>query len=90
MARVTKVQYEMLMQLGTEFYPKIVPLFQRGIDGDITVHAESECAVVRSFMEMIVNAVGAKYPDDDHNDDAILSVNIGSRIINEFVNKGRG
>jgi len=87
---VTEIQKGVLIGLAKEFYPKAFEIFIRGSSEDVSVYSDVECAVVKSFMDMIVQSVGDKYPDDDDlNHDAILAVFLGSRILNDYVRTGR-
>lgn len=85
MRNVTKVQKKVLLDLSAEFYPSIQSILERGGPEEIVALCDEDCAALRSFGDMIVDAVGDKYPeDDDKNDDAILVVNVTDRIIARY------
>lgn len=76
----------MMQSLASEFFVRLVSVFERGGPEEIISQSEAECALMRSFAEMIVDVVSEKYPeDDDKNDDAALAVVIADRVITRFV-----
>ena len=85
MDNVTDIQKSMMKDLAREFYGRLDSILERSGPREIELCTESDCALMRSFAEMIVEAVSGKYPEnDDKNDDAVLAVMIADRLISRY------